>query len=92
MTDDDALERSRREFEAKVRAAPPPRPVAPGGKGSPAALLVIGVIGSGSLGAVAALLGGGLLYVPAALPLATVLAVLVARRSAAAAASRRMSR
>jgi hypothetical protein len=67
-------------FEAKVRqtyaARTPPKP---GGKGSPPALLTIGVVGTASLGLVAALLGGGLLYLPAAIPLVTVLLVLGAR-------------
>lgn len=68
------------EFEAKVRRTYANRsaPVA-GGKGSPAALLAIGIVGTGLLGLTAALLGGGLLYVPAAIPLVTVLAVLGAR-------------
>jgi hypothetical protein len=70
------------DFVAKVRAAPRPRPPAPGGKGSPGALLAIGLVGSGVLGLVAALLGGGLLYAPAAIPLVTVLAVLISRRMA----------
>jgi hypothetical protein len=74
------LEASRADFEAKVRRTYANRSApAPGGKGSPAALLVIGVIGTGSLALVAALLGGGLLYLPAAIPLATVLLVLAAR-------------
>ena len=68
------------DFVAKVRAAPRPAPPAPGGKGSPAALLTIGAIGTGTLGACAAALGGGLLFVPAAIPLGTVLAVLASRR------------
>ena len=68
------------DFIAKVRSAPRARPPAPGGKGSPAALLTIGVIGTALLAASAAALGGGLLYVPAAIPLVTVLAVLVSRR------------
>ena len=38
------------------------------------------MLGTGSLAVVAALLGGGLLYLPAAIPLVTVLAVLAARR------------
>ena len=68
------------DFEAKVRRTYANRatPVA-GGKGSPAALLTIGVIGTLLLGVTAALLGGGLLYLPAAIPLVTVLAVLGAR-------------
>jgi hypothetical protein len=79
-----SLDDSRAAFEAKVRrtyanrAAP-----APGAKGSPPALLAIGVLGTGSLAVVAALLGGGLLYLPAAIPLVTVLAVLAARALAA---------
>ena len=82
MTDD--LEASRTDFEAKVRRAYGARHApAAGGKGSPAALLTIGLIGSGSLGVAAALLGGGLLFVPAAIPLVTVVAVLGARVAAA---------
>jgi hypothetical protein len=75
---DDELARSRAEFEAKVRASRAVAP-APGGKGSPPALLAIGLVGALVLGACAALLGGGLLYVPAAIPLVTVLAVLASR-------------
>lgn len=82
MPADDDLEASRAAFEAKVRAAPPARKLAPGGKGSPAALLATGLIGTLSLGAVAVLLGGGLLLLPAAIPLVTVLLVLAARRFA----------
>jgi hypothetical protein len=76
----DELEASQAAFEAKVRRTYANRaaPV-PGGKGSPAALLAIGLVGTGSLALVAALLGGGLLLVPAAIPLVTVLAVLGAR-------------
>ena len=81
---DDELERSRAEFEAKVRAATRPRAReatggAVGGKGSPPALLTIGAIGTATLGLCAALLGGGLLFVPATIPLGTVLAVLASR-------------
>lgn len=65
-------------FEAKVRARPSPVSLA-GGKGSPVALLTIGLIGTASLGAAAILLGGGLIWVPASIPLVTVLAVLAAR-------------
>jgi hypothetical protein len=79
LTPDGDLERSRAEFEAKVRSTPRVPAPAPGGKGSPAALLTIGVISTLVLGATAAALGGGLLYVPALLPLVTVLAVLGAR-------------
>ena len=77
---DDDIEASRAAFEAKVRRTYDARQAPkPGGKGSPPALLITGLIGTGSLALVAALLGGGLLYVPAAIPLATVLAVLGAR-------------
>jgi hypothetical protein len=68
------------EFEAKVRRTYANRSApAAGGKGSPAALLAIGVVGTLLLGITAALLGGGLLLLPAAIPLVTVLAVLGAR-------------
>lgn len=71
------------DFEAKVRRAYAARtPPRPGGKGSPPALLAIGVLGTGSLALVAGLLGGGLLFVPAAIPLATVVLVLAARVAA----------
>jgi hypothetical protein len=73
------LERSRAEFAALVRATRSPVPT-PGGTGSPAALLLIGAFGTGTLAACAAALGGGLLYLPAAIPLATVVAVLASRR------------
>lgn len=79
MTDDADLARSRAEFEAKVRSAPRSGP-APGGKGRPGALLAIGVVGTALLGASAALLAGGLLYLPAAIPLVTVVLVLGRRR------------
>ena len=79
MSEDD-LERSQAEFESRVRATYARRAAPnPGGKGSPPALLVTGLVGTGSLALVAALLGGGLLYVPALIPLATVLLVLAAR-------------
>jgi fatty acid desaturase len=80
----DDLEASRAEFETKVRATYARRAAPkPGGKGSPPALLVTGLIGTGSLALVAALLGGGLLYLPALIPLVTVLLVLGARVLAA---------
>jgi hypothetical protein len=81
VSDDDALARSRAEFEVKVRATRAAPPAA-GGKGSPPALLAIGLVGTLVLGACAALLGGGLLYVPAAIPLVTVVAVLASRKLA----------
>jgi hypothetical protein len=71
------------DFVAKVRAAPRARPPAAGGKGSPLALLAIGAVGTGSLAVCAAALGGGLLFLPAAIPLLTVLLVLLSRRLAA---------
>ena len=78
------LEASRAEFESKVRSTYARRAAPkPGGKGSPPALLITGLIGTGSLVLVAALLGGGLLYVPALIPLVTVLLVLGARVLAA---------
>jgi hypothetical protein len=78
------LEASRTDFEARVRSTYARRQAPkPGGKGSPTALLVTGLVGTGSLGLVAALLGGGLLYLPALIPLVTVLAVLGARALAA---------
>ena len=79
--DDDELERSRAEFAARVErryAARTTRPAV--GKGSPVALLTIGVVSTVVLGATALALGGGLLVVPALVPLATVVGVLVARR------------
>jgi hypothetical protein len=85
LTGHDELEASRAAFEAKIRAnRPPTAPTSAtaGGKGSPPALLAIGTIGTVLLGACAAALGGGLLFVPAAVPLATVLLVLLSRRLA----------
>jgi len=82
VTDPSELESSRAAFEAKVRAVRAPVPAAPGGKGSPPALLAIGLLGTALLGGTAAALGGGLLYLPAAIPLATVLLVLLSRRLA----------
>jgi hypothetical protein len=83
-TRDVELEANRLEFEQKVRSTYARRQApTPGGKGSPRALLVTGLIGTGSLALVAALLGGGLLYLPALIPLVTVLAVLGARAVAA---------
>ena len=79
MTDPE-LEQSRAEFAARVerrysaRAQPPSV-----GKGSPVALLTIGVVSTVVLVAAAFALGGGLLLVPALLPLATVIGVLAAR-------------
>lgn len=68
------------DFEQKIRQTYAQRTVpTPGGKGSPPALLTIGAVGTGSLALVAWPLGGGLLYVPAAIPLVTVLLVLAAR-------------
>jgi hypothetical protein len=49
------------------------------GKGSPVALLTVGVVSTVVLVACALALGGGLLLVPALIPLVTVVGVLVAR-------------
>jgi hypothetical protein len=76
----DDLERSRAEFAARVQrryAARAQRPSV--GKGSPGALLSIGIVSTVVLGLCALALGGGLLLVPALIPLATVVGVLVAR-------------
>ncbi len=79
--DDDELERSRAEFAARVERRYAARATQPAvGKGSPAALLTIGVVSTVVLVACAVALGGGLLVLPALLPLATVVGVLVARR------------
>ena len=78
------LERSQADFEAKVRSTYARRAApTPGGKGSPPALLITGLVGTASLVLVAGLLGGGLLFVPALIPLVTVLLVLGARVLAA---------
>lgn len=77
---DDELEASRAAFEAKVRSRRAVAP-APGGKGSPPALLTIGLVGTAVLALCAGWLGGGLLYVPALVPLVTVLLVLLVRRT-----------
>jgi hypothetical protein len=79
--DDSELERSRADFAARVERRYAARATQPAlGKGSPVALLTIGVVSTVVLVACALALGGGLLVVPALLPLATVVGVLVARR------------
>ena len=81
--EDDELERSRADFAARVERRYAVRATRPAvGKGSPVALLTIGVVATVVLGACALALGGGLLVVPALVPLATVVGVLVARRVA----------
>jgi hypothetical protein len=76
------LERSRAEFAAKVERRYAARATTPSvGKGSPAALLVTGAVGTLLLGVTALALGGGLLLVPALIPLLTVVGVLLARWS-----------
>jgi hypothetical protein len=78
---DPDLERSRAEFAANVERRLAPRRAAPEpAKGSPTALLTTGIVGTAMLALLVAFLGGGLLYVPALIPLVTVLGVLVARR------------
>ena len=77
---DDELERSRAAFAARVDRRYAARAQQPSvGKGSPAALLTVGIVSTLVLGACALALGGGLLVVPALIPLATVVGVLVAR-------------
>lgn len=81
--DEAELEQSRAEFAAKVERRYATRTTrATVGKGSPAALLTTGVIGTALLGLTAVGLGGGLLLVPALIPLLTVVGVLLARRLA----------
>jgi hypothetical protein len=78
---DPDLERSRAEFAAKVERRLAPRRSAPApAKGSPAALLTTGIVGTALLALLVAFLGGGLLFLPALIPLVTVLGVLAARR------------
>ena len=78
---DPELERSRAEFAAKVERRLAPRAATPApAKGSPAALLTTGIIGTAMLVLLVGLLGGGLLFLPALIPLVTVLGVLLARR------------
>lgn len=77
----DNLALHRLAFEAKVarRAARQAAAQPLGGKGSPGALITIGVISTLVLGLSAVALGGGLLLVPALIPAATVALVLIAR-------------
>jgi hypothetical protein len=75
----DELEASRLRFEASVDRLRRPARRPSGPRGKPSALLAIGAAGTAVLAACAAPLGGGLLFAPAALPLATVAAVLAAR-------------
>jgi hypothetical protein len=78
---DPDLERSRAEFAAKVERRLAPRRSAPApAKGSSAALLTTGIVGTAMLALLVAFLGGGLLFVPALIPLVTVVGVLLARR------------
>jgi hypothetical protein len=78
---DPELARSRAEFAAKVERRLTPRAAAPApAKGSPAALLTTGIVGTAMLALLVAFLGGGLLFVPALIPLVTVVGVLAARR------------
>ncbi len=81
MSTEDELERSRAEFEARVDRRYAARTTTPSiGKGSPVALLTTGLISTLILGVTVLALGGGLLLIPAAVPLVTVLGVLTARR------------
>ena len=77
----DELEASRAAFAAKVDQRYAARPSTPSvGKGSPVVLLTTGIVGTALLGGMALALGGGLIVVPALIPLATVVGVLAARR------------
>ncbi|MEY2437309.1 MAG: hypothetical protein QOF97_2145 [Acidimicrobiaceae bacterium] len=81
VAEPEELERSRAEFAAKVDrryAARAQQPMV--GKGSPGALLTTGIVGTAMLALLVAFLGGGLLFLPALIPLVTVLGVLLARR------------
>ena len=74
------LERSRAEFAKRVERRYAARPAHVSvGKGSPVALLTVGIVSTVVLVACALALGGGLLLVPALIPLVTVVGVLVAR-------------
>jgi hypothetical protein len=77
---EDELQQSRAAFAAKVDERYATRTQQPMvGKGSPVALLSIGIFSTLVLGACALALGGGLIILPALIPLATVVGVLVAR-------------
>jgi hypothetical protein len=75
----DELVLSRLTFAAKVRRARPVSAPVLGGKGSPTALVCCALVSTALLGATALALGGGLIFVPAAIPVVTVAAVLGAR-------------
>jgi hypothetical protein len=80
VSPNDDLERSRAEFAERVERRYAARAMQPSvGKGSPVALLTIGVLSTIVLGACVLALGGGLLLLPALIPLVTVLGVLLAR-------------
>jgi hypothetical protein len=80
--DEEDLARSRAEFAANVErrlAARKDGPAEP--KGSVAVLLTTGILGTAMLALLVAFLGGGLLYLPALIPLITVCSVLASRKA-----------
>ena len=80
--DDDELARSRDEFAANVERRLAPRQGGPAEpKGSAALLLTTGILGTAMLALLVAFLGGGLLYIPALIPLVTVCSVLASRKA-----------
>jgi hypothetical protein len=80
--DDDDLARSRAEFAANVeRRLAPRNDGAAEPKGSATVLLTTGIVGTAMLALLVAFLGGGLLYIPALIPLVTVCSVLASRKA-----------
>jgi hypothetical protein len=80
--DDEDLARSRAEFAANVERRLAPRQGGPSEpRGSTAVLLTTGLLGTAMLAVLAAFLGGGLLYIPALIPLVTVCSVLASRKA-----------
>jgi ABC-type transporter Mla subunit MlaD len=80
--DEEELARSRADFAANVErrlAARNDGPTEP--KGSVAVLLTTGIVGTAMLALLVAFLGGGLLYLPALIPLITVCSVLASRKA-----------
>ena len=78
--DDDDLARSRAEFAANVERRLAPRHGDTEPKGSAVVLLTTGLLGTAMLALLVAFLGGGLLYIPALIPLVTVCSVLASRK------------
>ena len=79
--DDDELARSRAEFAANVERRLTPRATGPEEpKGSVTVLLATGIIGTALLAILVAFLGGGLLYLPALIPLMIVVCAVATRK------------